>query len=434
MRAVHSKLNSIPKSDENTGVYKVVEDTVEGECEVLYDVTPLPKYVLRRMPYLAPQPQLAGQGQFIEIMKTKNFTSCSQRPGYHFGLTGMSDWEPTTNKMSNFLSRSSVSRVILSGSLKSYTIQSSVTTNKVILSPEVYNTQKGEVVSRLNLTLSSVHSASGNAQGPQNPQTLNSLVYDYNSPGTTDEIARSKWDQRTTTKTEKFLSFFKKLRFGRSLNQHNHKNYPHDESEDGVQEMFSEEWHQSTPSMTAAPESPFLPYFIGNSGHSIQHDKNVDVNQVVKKLSSEIGQHLQVKAEIPKENTLARFTILTRVIRTMSLDQLEKATEELYTPGDQNAGSNPRRNAWMAYRDAVVQAGTGPALKTIVNFVTTKKITGEEAAQVVGSLAETARYPTSEYINTFFVRIHFYFIAIYKQFMKFFKNKFFVFICNLGIS
>ncbi|KAK6620187.1 hypothetical protein RUM44_006588 [Polyplax serrata] len=390
VRIIHSKMNSIPKGDENTALYKVMEDTVEGECEVLYDVTPLPKYILQTMPHLAPQPQLAGQGQIIDIVKSKNFSNCEQRPGYHFGLTGLTDWEPTTNKMGNFLSRSSVSRVIVSGSLKSYTIQSSVTTNKVVLSPEVYNSQKGEVVSRVNLTLLSVHSAQGDVSGPQNPQALKKLVYDYNSPWTTDAEAREKWDQRMSARAMGFGNIVRKSRSIGDMMR-------------GETELDStEEWHQKTPTMSEAPESPFLPYFVGITGHSIHSAKQVDVNQVVKKLTGEIGQQLHQPTQVPKESTLARFTILTRVLRTMSAEQLEKITQELYTPEETNTVSDPKRNGWMAYRDALVQAGTGPALMTLFKLVTTHKIKGEEAAQVIGTLTETARFPTTEYMNTFF--------------------------------
>lgn len=59
----------------------------------------------------------------------------------------------------------------------------------------------------------------------------------------------------------------------------------------------------------------------------------------------------------------------------------------------------------VTFRDAVAQVGTGPALLTIKQWILSHKVSGAEAAHVVGVLPDTAHYPTTEYINTFFVRI-----------------------------
>lgn len=401
-RVIPSKINSLPRGDENTAVYKVMEDTVEGECEVLYDITPLPKYVLQRMPYLAPTYHSGEKQELIDIMKTKNFSNCEQRPGYHFGLTELTNWTPTTNKMGGFLSRSSISRVVVTGTLRSYTIQSSVTTNKVILSPQVYNNQKGEVVSRVNVTLVAVQSSSGHGTStttPTNPQTLKKLVYDFNSPFTTDVQARERWGQRQEQNIVKTTggdenSFQYQMRSTRSIDEK-------------TLILANEGWYQPQPKMTQAPETPFLPYFVGYGGHSIQHSKDLNVNQVVRKMTEKIGQTLQEQSHVSKENTLERFTTLTAIVRTMNAKQLEQTVQELYTAEPENTQevSGTKRNAWMVFRDALAQAGTGPALTCISTLITTKKVKGTEAATLVSTMAQTARYPTTEYMNTFFVSI-----------------------------
>lgn len=423
---ISSKLNSVPKNDEDNGVYKTMEDTVDGECEVLYDITPLPKYTLQRDPQLAPQPQLAEQGKMIDIVKTKNFDNCKHRPGYHFGLTGITGWEPTSNDMGNFLSRSSVSRVILSGNLKSYTIQSSVTINKVILSPELYNEQKGEVVSRVNVTLSKVHSASSEIQEPSNLQSVHKLVYDFNTPSTNDHEARDKLNQRkqesssssSSSSSSEEAQKEKHTRNRRPIEQEqqqahlkNQANKKHGQSSSSSSSssssesssVSSEEWQQQMPTMEQAPENPLLPYFIGYKGHSVQDSKEINVNQVVRKTAEQIGQQLQNPNQIPKQNTLERFTILTRVISTMNVKQLEQATQELYSKKDQGTEASA---AWKAYRDAVAQAGTGPSLMVIKSWIQKKQIQGEEAAQIISTLAESAKTPTAEYIRTLFVSNH----------------------------
>lgn len=412
-RLIPSKLNMVPKTEnEVTAVYKIMEDTIEGECEVLYDISPLPQYVLQRMPHLVPQPQLVGHGQFIDIVKTKNFTNCKHRPEYHFGLTGLMQWEPTSNKMGDFLARSSVSRMVISGNLKSYTIQSSVTTNKVILSPEIYNNQKGQVFSRVNLTLSSVHSAQGEPTGCTNPQTIRKLVYDYNSPWTNDQEARNRWDQTRTTQEYRQTEVssgegtVRHSRGRRAIQNVIGKHYSDDDAE-SYEEMTETEWHQQIPTMTHAPEIPFLPYFVGYMGHSIQHAKEVNVNQVVKKLVEEIAQQLLEPSHIPEKNTLDRYSILTRVIQTMNVKQLQQATQDLYvkTEMETEAPVTVRQKGWMVFRDAVVQAGTGPTLMIIKEWILNRNIEGEEAAEVVAALPKTTIYPTTEYMQNFFVSL-----------------------------
>jgi hypothetical protein len=61
-------------------------------------------------------------------------------------------------------------------------------------------------------------------------------------------------------------------------------------------------------------------------------------------------------------------------------------------------------NCRVLFRDAVGQAGTGPALITLKNWIQEEKVTGKEAAELVMVLPDAARYPTEEYLEAFFVR------------------------------
>lgn len=58
-----------------------------------------------------------------------------------------------------------------------------------------------------------------------------------------------------------------------------------------------------------------------------------------------------------------------------------------------------------AYRDAMAHAGTGPALMAMKKWIQSGKVEGEEAAELLAVLPNTARYPTREYVNEFFVRM-----------------------------
>lgn len=132
---IKAHLNQLPEGDDNSAVFKTMEDTVTGTYETLYDITPLPEYVLQSQPELVPMPELKKNGEVIEIIKTKNFSRSEENLGYYYGLGGMGQFEPNTNQMGDFFLRSAMSRVIVTGSLKRFTIQSASTTNKIIIAP-----------------------------------------------------------------------------------------------------------------------------------------------------------------------------------------------------------------------------------------------------------------------------------------------------------
>ena len=93
--------------------------------------------------------------------------------------------------------------------------------------------------------------------------------------------------------------------------------------------------------MESPPHIPLLPYFVGLEGYSIQAAKNLDAVSAVKKLSYQIASDLQNASSIPKKQTLAKFSTVVRVLRTMSYDQIRKVAYETYS-----AGKNQEANAW----------------------------------------------------------------------------------------
>uniref|UniRef100_T1IB40 Uncharacterized protein n=1 Tax=Rhodnius prolixus TaxID=13249 RepID=T1IB40_RHOPR len=435
-----SKTNHVPVESETVGVYKTIEDSVTGECETIYDISPLPQFVLQSRPELVPLPKLVAGGQVLDIVKTKNYSNCEQRMAYHFGLTGLTDWEPASNQMGTFLSRSSVSRIVVSGTLKSYTIQSSVTTNKIVLAPHLYNNQKGIVASRMNLTLEAVTSSSGTPQPVPNPRTVKNLVYEYNA-ATNDENTQHHHHMRYTqsdaplkfktssesssesssSSSEEGLHGNKRMNIGmirsrrslepRQMNREENGSSSSSESSSSddsgsTSTSSSEYFWQPKPTLTEAPNSPFMPYFIGYLGNTIQASSKVNGVLTVYKLAKEIGEQFVYGNGITGENTLSKFNVLVSVLHTMNVTQLQEATEKLYYPYSKvvqtSEGDDQQYQAWVTFRDAVAQVGTGPALLTIKQWILSHKVSGAEAAHVVGVLPDTAHYPTTEYINTFF--------------------------------
>ena len=98
-----SEHNQLPEGKQPYALFKTMEDTVGGKCEVLYDISPLPEHVLQSNIELAPLPDLREDGDFISIVKTKNYSHCDQRVGYHHGINGRNNWEPGTNDNGRYL-------------------------------------------------------------------------------------------------------------------------------------------------------------------------------------------------------------------------------------------------------------------------------------------------------------------------------------------
>lgn len=99
-----SSMNHFADDDQVTGVFKVMEPSVTGKCEVVYDISELPRYVVQSRTSWAPMPEMDDQENLIQVTKTQNFSNCDQLSGYHFGISGMTDADPNTNQMGNAFS------------------------------------------------------------------------------------------------------------------------------------------------------------------------------------------------------------------------------------------------------------------------------------------------------------------------------------------
>lgn len=84
--AMRSKSTQFPQGDSASVMFRAMEDSVGGNCEVLYEITPLLDNLLPKNLDKIPFPQLFGEGQHYDIKKTKNYEKCQQRQLYHYGL------------------------------------------------------------------------------------------------------------------------------------------------------------------------------------------------------------------------------------------------------------------------------------------------------------------------------------------------------------
>ncbi|CAH1388803.1 unnamed protein product [Nezara viridula] len=373
---IKSRLNLIPNSDLSLGTYKTMEDSVNGVHETIYDISEIQQYALQSQHQLLPLPHSLGKGKVFEIVKNRNFSNSNQHVVYHSGLDGQTNWKPGSNQMGKFLTRTSMSQIIISGNRKHYTIQSSTTIDKIIVAPHLYNKQKGMVGSKFNLTLESVNSIKLPFPVVSNPRPIRNLVYEYNP------------NSSTSKKMKEGLSDFKldgSLDFKSS-------------------QVISDEL--SFLSTSKLSEASPLDYVTFTGETKNEHDV-LNSTQNIIRLAREIGQGIVSPNALTGERTLNKFSLLVRLTRTMSTEQLKEVSENIYYPYLKTRKANSleiARNyqAWISFRDAVGQSGTGPALMSIREWIVSKKVVGEEASHLIMSLSKTAKYLTADYIDYFF--------------------------------
>ena len=80
---------------------------MNGIYETLYEIYPMPDYILQSRPELVPLPHLRGNGQVLNIEKSRNFSNSEHHMVYRFGLSGHEGWKDGSNNMGNFLAVSS---------------------------------------------------------------------------------------------------------------------------------------------------------------------------------------------------------------------------------------------------------------------------------------------------------------------------------------
>lgn len=134
--AIRSERNHLPhnndaEDNQNQAMYKVMEPTVTGKCETNYDIARVPMQLAQHYPEVNSKVPLGNGDIVYEVTKSKNYSNCEQSMGYHFGVSALNDWKPNTNVMGS-LTKSAVSRVIVTGTFDKYLIRSSVTTNRVV--------------------------------------------------------------------------------------------------------------------------------------------------------------------------------------------------------------------------------------------------------------------------------------------------------------
>lgn len=161
---------------------------------------------------------------------------------------------------------------------------------------------------------------------------------------------------------------------------------------------------QPKPTLNKAPESPMHFYSIGNKGHSIQNSEEFNAQNAIQQLVWEIVEDLQDPNELPKKQTIRKFNILSKVLRTMNIQQIQETTSRIMNANEDNR--QPMNKSRKVYTDALVSAGTGPAVTEIMRLIEQQRVRGEMAAELIAQLSKNLRLPTEEMQKRFFVSLN----------------------------
>lgn len=137
-------------------IYTKMEQTLGGDCETVYEISPLPEYLAQSSRDLVPLPEL--QGDFIVVAKSRNYNACDKRMGQQ--NTGILA-KPMTE----------VTRTILSGTLNDFTVQSSVST---VQTADNLNSAP-KTITYVNVTLESIASYTESSQITTEKLMLNNV-------------------------------------------------------------------------------------------------------------------------------------------------------------------------------------------------------------------------------------------------------------------
>lgn len=303
--------------------------------------------------------------------------------------------------------------MVLSGDLKRFTVQSSVTTSNIFVKLGEKDSAIGSVDSKVNLTLVEKNKKDGKLMQQElltdQLVSTGNLVYMYNNPFSKSAEVRPRYPSisRNSQQIQSSESSSEEARKSVKSALLNDQRDGSSSSSSSSSLSSSEEddfrdatFLQSTPRLNEAPHNPLLPLFIGMEGKNIQTSKEIDAVQQAANLVVQITEGMQDPNVQKPGYTLERFTILQDLLRTMNTDQFTEVENVAFKLSKLK---NIAKKVKNVLRKTITQIGTGPALEIIKELIKNRSVKGLEAAMIVSRIPKTVRTPTEEYIREFHV-------------------------------
>lgn len=139
------------------------------------------------------------------------------------------------------------------------------------------------------------------------------------------------------------------------------------------------------------------------------NQKLLNAVQKAQEQAREMVDKFQQSSNMEKLETLEMFTNFVNLLREMNDMQIAEVEQGILNNGSHNLQSEEntfvKNDAWNILRDGIAQAGTGPALLTIIKWIENGKLNGTEAAHVISKIPKVVRIPSKDYIEAVFVSI-----------------------------
>lgn len=166
---------NVNSRNENNAFYKTTESVGNKCCETIYDISPIPDYLIKSHPEWIPSPEVnENGGAIVEILKFRDTTNCVRKSNLLDVATFIEELGKESTR-GNDLTVFESQRMVVSGSLERFTVQSSFAVTKLMNTR--WNTTL--LADYVNCTLESVESASQLFDLPENLKIIGNLISDF---------------------------------------------------------------------------------------------------------------------------------------------------------------------------------------------------------------------------------------------------------------
>lgn len=300
--------------------------------------------------------------------------------------------------------------MIISGNLKSFTTQSSVTKSNIFIhSTDKKGSILGTVFSLVNLTLVEKNNNFTPLEGKMDVTIpIGSLVYVYKNPFSEylkvgpHPISDFREDQSSSessseeTLTPRETLFRKKQRdfFDGSSSSSSSS----EETNSGFEQPLN---------LRETMYNPYMPLFIGISGRNKSLDLSTEVSAA--NLLIQIAKGLQDPCDQEPNETIEMFTIVQNLLSTMTTDQLTMIEQHaLKFSSDSAQKLLLTDTVKKVIYQTIMQIGTGPALIKFKEWLKNRALSDIQAAILVARIPKIVRTPTMEYIKQLYVSKYLY--------------------------
>nr|XP_012221806.1 PREDICTED: vitellogenin-2-like [Linepithema humile] len=393
----------ILSKEEPSITHKVIEDSVGGRCEVLYDIKLLEKNTLERPPMLDSN----NEDQLIAIEKIKNYNKCEQQRGYHHGFSGKASLKPTHDDNNKFVMKLSTSNILIFGNLKHFTIYSSVMQNNIHVKLS-QNNDLGTVHSQTLLSLTDVDRDFDEISiNLSKLKSTGSLMYTYHS--SISDIEQSMLIKPHRSSFIRNSEHTQLTGDDRSQSSSEENRSQTNSGSSSTANSSNEKLKRLQSRLDIALQNPMMPSFMGYGNRNMQMSDELNPVKIANVKIAQITDDLQEPNNQPYYETLDKYMILVNLLRAFNIQQYAELEERLNrmqlsenSPLNNRHMNSKQNDLWNVYYDAVAQAGTGPALLTIANWLKNENLNTAQMIQAILQIPIAARTPTPEYVKAFF--------------------------------